>query len=150
MNDYYNYLPCTRVTPAQTTGAQSMQSTQMMPYSQAQSQTGGSLPMYPLPQIGTTLPTGIPLGPATSGSTPSPIGDQTAQTLQSTQYMPGYLRTQIGRRVRVEFLIGTNGTTDRAGTLIGVGASYILIRPIDTDDIMLCDLYSIKFVTFFY
>lgn len=144
MNDYYNYLPCVRETFNQTTGAQ------MMPYMQMQPQGAGITPLYPLQPIGATLPTGIPLGPATAGTTPAPISDQPAQTLQSTQYMPGYLRTQIGRRVRVEFLIGTTTITDRIGILIGVGASYILIRPEDTDDIMLCDLYAIKFVTFYY
>jgi len=110
------------------------------------------MPTYPLPAIGTTLPTGMPAGsnlgppPAVSG----PIGEMAPMTVQDTMYVPGYLKTQIGRRVRVEFLIGTNGTTDRTGTLLGVGASYILIRPSDSDDVILCDLYSIKFVTFFY
>lgn len=62
-------------------------------------------------------------------------------------YTQGYLQTQIGKRVRVEFLVGTNIQTDRVGTLIGVGISYILLRPSDSDDILLCDIYSIKFVT---
>jgi hypothetical protein len=65
-------------------------------------------------------------------------------------FVPGFLRTQIGRKVRVEFLIGTGTTTDRIGTLVGVGASYILIRLEETDDILMADLYSIKFVTFYH
>ena len=68
-------------------------------------------------------------------------------TLASTLYTPGFLRTAIGKRMRVEFLIGTNTITDRTGTLVSVGASYILLRPIDSDDIVMCDIYSIKFVT---
>ena len=52
--------------------------------------------------------------------------------------------------MRVEFLIGTGALVDRTGTLVGVGASYILLRMIDSNDIMLCDIYSIKFVTLFY
>ncbi|MCX7921378.1 MAG: hypothetical protein N3B21_05060 [Clostridia bacterium] len=144
--DYYNYLPCMR----ETTGTQTMPSTQAMPHSQMYNQTGGTTPMFPLAPIGTTLPTGVPLGPATTGTVPVPFPEQPAQTLTSTQFIPGFLKTQIGRRVRVEFLIGTNSTTDRLGTLVGVGTSYILIRPEDTDDIMLCDMYSIKFVTFYY
>ena len=51
--------------------------------------------------------------------------------------------------MRIEFLIGSGAMTDRSGTLLAVGASYILIRLIDSDDIMLCDIYSIKFVTIF-
>lgn len=72
---------------------------------------------------------------------------QMPTTVESTLFTPGFLRTQIGRRVRVEFLIGTNNLTDRTGTLVEVGASYILIQPIDSDDLMMCDIYSIKFVT---
>jgi len=102
------------------------------------------------------FPTGIPTGPATTGSVTG-MGDmpsmaaqqpQVPTTLSSPMYTAGYLRTQIGKTMRVEFLIGTNGPlVDRTGVLIGVGASYILLRPIESDDILLCDIYSIKFVT---
>ena len=107
-----------------------------------------------------TLPSGFPTGGTatpllpTATGLPSTIavpvmngGTQIPTTVESTLYTPGFLRTQIGRKVRVEFLIGTNGMTDRTGTLLAVGASYILIRPIESDDIMMCDIYSIKFVT---
>jgi hypothetical protein len=49
--------------------------------------------------------------------------------------------------MRPERRLGTGAMTDRSGTLIAVGASYILIRVFATDDIMMCDIYSIKFVT---
>lgn len=65
-------------------------------------------------------------------------------------FTQAYLKTQIGKRVRVEFLIGTNMITDRIGELVGVGISYILLRLIETDDILLCDIYSIKFVTIYH
>lgn len=63
-------------------------------------------------------------------------------------YTQAYLKTQIGKRVRVEFLIGTGMMTDRTGILTDVGISYIIIKPVGTDDRMLCDIYSIKFITF--
>jgi hypothetical protein len=100
------------------------------------------------------LPTGGPTGPSPIGTTPrtpvtTPVG-QVPDTVQSVMYTPGYLKTLIGKNIRVEFLIGTNAPlVDRTGILLGVGASYILIRPTDTDDTMLCDIYSIKFVTVF-
>jgi hypothetical protein len=75
--------------------------------------------------------------------------EQMPVTVSSPLYTPGFLRTQIGKRMRVEFLIGTNNLTDRSGTLVAVGASYIIIRLVDSDDLMLCDIYSIKFVTIF-
>jgi hypothetical protein len=71
-------------------------------------------------------------------------------TVESLQYMNGFMRTQIGRRVTIEFLIGTNTLTDRTGTLLAVGANYILINEVETDDILLCDFYSMKFIKFYY
>ena len=62
-------------------------------------------------------------------------------------YTPEFLRQHIGRLVRVEFLIGTNNLTDRIGFLEDVGASYILLRSIESDNIIYCDIYAIKFIT---
>lgn len=69
---------------------------------------------------------------------------------ESLQYLNGFIRTQIGRQVRVEFLIGTNTLTDRTGTLIAVGANYILINETESDDLLACDFYNIKFIKFYY
>lgn len=85
-----------------------------------------------------------PVQPVMNGATP---GTQVPVTVENPLYTAGFLRTQIGRRIRVEFLLGTNLLTDRSGTLVAVGASYILIRLVDSDDLMMCDIYSIKFVT---
>jgi len=82
------------------------------------------------------------LAPITPTTQPEPL------TLSSTEYLNGFLRTQIGRRVRVEFLIGTGTLLDRTGTLVGVGANYINLKLLASDDIMTCDFYSIKFITF--
>ncbi len=81
---------------------------------------------------------GMPLVPASIG---------TPEWVQNPYFSPGYLRNYIGRDMRVEFLIGANGAlSDRIGTLMDVGASYIVLRPVGTDDLLMCDLYSIKFV----
>lgn len=69
--------------------------------------------------------------------------------IMSTGYTQGYLSTQIGSKVKVEFLIGTNMLVDREGTLVEVGISYIVINETETDDLLLCDIYSIKFVKFY-
>jgi hypothetical protein len=66
------------------------------------------------------------------------------------EFTQGYLKTQIGKRVKIEFLIGTNMLIDREGTLTDVGISYIIIQEVDTDDLLLCDIYSIKFVRFYF
>lgn len=123
----------------------------------AQQFTGGVTPStQALPALPTGFPTAglpTPLLPTTTGvpaTVPSPATTGVVQvpaTVENPLFTPGFLRTQIGRRVRVEFLIGTNNLTDRTGTLVLVGASYILLRPIDSDDLMMCDIFSIKFVT---
>ncbi|AVP64284.1 alginate lyase [Clostridium botulinum] len=84
-------------------------------------------------------------------STPAPSPN--AQFMPSIQddilYNQGFLKTQIGKRVKIEFLIGTNMLIDREGTLVGVGISYILIDEVDTNDLIMADMYSIKFVRIF-
>ena len=99
-------------------------------------------------------PNGIFPGVPPTGSPPmdqlqpiTPTTEPQAITLESTEYMNGYLRTHIGEMVRVEFLIGTGTLIDRTGTLLSVGANYLTIRQVQTDDIVVCDFYTIKFVT---
>lgn len=67
----------------------------------------------------------------------------------SIEYTQGYLKTKIGKRVRVEFLIGTSSMQDRTGTIVDVGISYIVLSQEETNTLLLCDIYSIKFVTFY-
>ena len=69
------------------------------------------------------------------------------ETLTNPIYTPAFLRQQIGKLMRVEFLIGTTNLTDRIGILEEVGASYILLRSFENDSLVYCDLYSIKFIT---
>ncbi len=84
-----------------------------------------------------------PLAPIT------PTTEPQAMTTQSTEFMNGFLRTQIGKTVRVEFLIGTGTLVDKFGTLLAVGANYLVLRQAETDDIVVCDFFTIKFVTFY-
>lgn len=98
------------------------------------------------------LPTGEPTGPAPVGKTPV-MPERVVvvpPTIESDLYLPGFLRTQIGKNMRVEFLIGSTGPlVDRIGTLVDVGISYILLRPIESNDTLMCDIYSIKFVSIY-
>lgn len=65
-------------------------------------------------------------------------------------YIQGFLRTQIGRHVKIEFVIGTNMFIDREGYLVDVGIDYLIINEVNTDDYLLCDMYSIKFVRIYF
>ena len=75
------------------------------------------------------------------------INQNSPEILTNPIYTPAFLREQIGRLMRVEFLIGTNNMTDRIGILEDVGASYILLRSFENDSVVYCDIYSIKFIT---
>ena len=75
------------------------------------------------------------------------INQNSPEILTNSIYTPAFLREQIGKLMRVEFLIGTNNLTDRIRILEDVGASYILLRSIESDNIVYCDIYSIKFIT---
>lgn len=59
------------------------------------------------------------------------------------------MRDNIGEYMDVEFLIGTNGLTTRSGQLRAVGVSYIVLYDRTKDRYMICDLYSVKFVTIY-
>jgi hypothetical protein len=130
--------------PSDQNGA-GIQGTQQIPFSipaaGAVTSTGPSAMPAGIPSVPTSIQGVMPTSMITSP------GNQVPSTVENTFFTPGFLRTQIGRRVRVEFLLGTNLLTDRTGTLIAVGASYIVLKLVDSDDLMMCDIYSIKFVT---
>ena len=73
--------------------------------------------------------------------------NNTPEVLTNPIYTPGFLRSQIGNLMRVEFLIGTNNMVDRIGFLEEVGASYILLRSFEGDSLIYADIYAIKFIT---
>lgn len=75
------------------------------------------------------------------------INQDSPEILTNPIYTPAFLREQIGKLMRVEFLIGTNNLVDRIGILQDVGASYILLRSFENDSLVYCDIYSIKFIT---
>lgn len=85
-------------------------------------------PTSPIPDIGLERPTGPPV-------------------MVNANYLQGYLKTILGRFVRVDFLIGTGTFVDKEGTLVDVGIDYITLREAQTDNLVICDLYSIKFVS---
>lgn len=99
----------------------------------------GAAPMQP--SIVTT-----PLIDNSTSPFPQAPGSPTELDIEYTQ---GYLKTQIGKRVKIFFLIGTNIVQDRDGTLVDVGISYIVLREPQTNNLILCDIYSIKFVTIY-
>lgn len=68
----------------------------------------------------------------------------------SIQYMNGIFRTQIGRYVRVQQLVGSNTTEDHEGFLIGVGINYIILQDYSDGNIRIMDIYGIKNMYVYY
>ena len=93
-------------------------------------------------RLNSSNPTSSPSG--NNFSVPSGIGYDAYQG--SIQQI---MRDNIGEYMDVEFLIGSNGLTTRSGRLTNVGVSYIVLYDQTKDRYMICDLYSVKFVTIY-
>ncbi len=61
-----------------------------------------------------------------------------------------FLKTQIGRKITVDFFLGANTMVTKTGFLVGVASDYIVINEEDTSDITTCDFDNIKFIRFYY
>ena len=79
-----------------------------------------------------------------------PPGYQEFITYENLQYLNGFLRTQIGRYMRVEQLIGSSNIEERYGFLLAVGINYILLQELGTGNVMTIDYYSIKSLYIYY
>ena len=60
-----------------------------------------------------------------------------------------FLADNLGQYVVVEFLIGTQTTVQKGGILYAVGTSVITLYQELTQTFITCDIFSIKFVTFY-
>ena len=100
-------------------------------------------------QVSTTVTPGAP-----SFEVPSnpllPPGYQETLDYSSLQYVNGFYRTQIGRYVRVDQLLGSNNLTTQEGFLIGVGYNYLLLQEGFTRNILVVDIYSVKNMYVYY
>ena len=61
-------------------------------------------------------------------------------------YVPGYLSSNIGKNVRAEFVF-ENSYIDKVGKLIEVGVNYFVLDDVNSRTHIMCDLYSVRFVT---
>ena len=100
-------------------------------------------------QVSTNVTPGAP-----SFSVPAnpllPPGYQETLDYNSLQYANGFYRTQIGRYVRVDQLLGSNSITTQEGFLIGVGYNYIILQEGYTGNILVVVIYSIKNMYVYY
>ncbi|RKD27529.1 hypothetical protein SAMN02745883_00570 [Caminicella sporogenes DSM 14501] len=103
--------------------------------------------MIPVPPTPAPMPTPMTL-PRSTGS--ADFEFEPAPPIQKDiNYTQGYLKTKIGKYVKIDFLIGSNMYVDKEGILEEVGISYVVLREAGTGNELMCDIYSIKFVTIF-
>lgn len=99
-----------------------------------------------------TFPQVIPNSPTFTVPANPLLPDEYSEILDynAIQYLNGIFRTQIGRFVRVQQLIGSNTTQDFDGFLIGVGINYIILQEYANSDIRILDIYGIKQMYVYY
>ncbi len=67
--------------------------------------------------------------------------------VMNVEYIAGFLKQNIGRNVRAEFPLSSGFYIDKAGILREVGVNYFVLEDYISHARILCDLYSVKFVT---
>lgn len=78
-------------------------------------------------------------------------GGQQANTTSEfyTESFSEVLAKSIGYFVTAEFLIGSNNLVERSGILYAVGNNFMTLQEGPDGPFMICDVYSIKFVTIY-
>lgn len=161
-------MPNMGVSPMTNAGTAPMPNMDVAPMSKAGVSPISNMDVAPMPNMGVspisksgvspaakpgaamTGLAGVSAAPGMPAMTASTAAMETPTTVESPYYTAGFMRNFLGKNMRVEFLIGTTGPlVDRIGVLVEVGASYIVLRPYLTDNLLMCDLYSIKFVTIY-
>ena len=84
--------------------------------------------------------------PANNGFNVPP--DQDFNTISFQGSMQQVLQENIGNYVIVEFLIGTNGLISRQGILYSVASQFLVLYDEFESRYVVCDIFSVKFVTF--
>lgn len=74
--------------------------------------------------------------------------DQDFDTMSFQGSMQQVLQENVGKYVIVEFLIGTGSLTSRQGMLYYVGAQFLVLYDEFESRFVVCDIFSVKFVTF--
>jgi len=89
----------------------------------------------------------MPITPIQQSTPMAPITQQGPPPSTERGYIPYYLASNIGKNVRAEFIIGTMQYVDKVGLLSEVGINYFVLRDVNSRTDIMCDLYSVKFVT---
>ncbi|HHU05979.1 MAG TPA: hypothetical protein GXZ65_05815 [Clostridiales bacterium] len=115
---------------------------------QAKKQTMPAQMSNPTPQD-VPMAQGAPMTQGARGefSMPPIAFEQGPPPVMDREYIAGYLKTLIGKSVRAEFAISTGLYLDKTGVLREVGVNYFVLEDLVTRARIMCDLYSVRFVT---
>lgn len=101
---------------------------------------------YNTPKAGAAAQNGLQMGPEI------PMAD-VLDPQSNEDVMRGSLQqdlaNNLGYYVEIDFLIGTSNIVTQRGILYSVGVNYVTLYHDTEDRYVVCDLYSIKFVTFY-
>lgn len=125
---------------------------QFCPYGQCNplQQTQSISPATPISPY--TNPT-TPLSPYIPGTYALPIYPPMQQgppPVTEAEYIPGFLASMIGKNIKAEFIVGSSQYVEKVGKLVKVGVNYFVIQDINSRTNIMCDLYSVRFVTILY
>lgn len=84
------------------------------------------------------------------GQFKSPLVQPNFNTEEMRGSMQQILAENVGEYVVIEFLIGTERLMRKQGLLYFVGRSYVTLYDDSIRNYIVCDLFSIKFVYFYY
>lgn len=79
---------------------------------------------------------------------PEEIASSTGSTVDP-ETIQEIISLSVGNYVVVEFLVGTQNIVRREGVLAAVGVSWLLLYDEQNGTSTVCDMYSVKFVTYF-
>ena len=75
---------------------------------------------------------------------------QDFETPEMTGSMQNILNQNVGEYVVIEFLIGTERIMRKQGLLYFVGTSFVTLYDDNLNNFVVCDIFSIKFVYFYF
>ena len=82
----------------------------------------------------------------TMPTTREPQNNNNLRNMQANGNIEAFLRTQIGKNVRMQFLIGTNTLIEKAGVLIAVGDNFVVLKEAGSGETLVCDFDGAKFI----
>ncbi len=102
--------------------------------------------LYPNPTQDSSLAAALNAADQSTITTP-PQQDFDTPAMEGS--MQQFLSENLGQYVVIEFLVGTQTLTAKAGVLFAVGTSVVTLYQELSQTFVTCDIFSVKFVTFY-